>query len=167
MRGQVCGCRKDLRAPIAFVFGRRWCSLHTGTRKGARKIFAELVAGVRFKLPLVPEAPTAVCAGVLLKSKMHSKVVLHCQSIGIRRVAHITVVFTNLVEILVIGQAASVAVSASTLITNEGPTTATVVDLLSSGTCIRSLETLRLTVIGVHGGILNFGWLAHSHSLKL
>lgn len=63
---------------------------------GAREIFAELVAGVRFKLPLVPEAPTAVRAGVLLQSEMHSEVVLHCQSIGICGVAHITVVFANL-----------------------------------------------------------------------
>lgn len=95
MRGQICGCSKDLRAPIAFIFGWRSSSLHAGTRKGNRKIFAELVAGVCFKLPLVPEAPTTVGAGIFFQSEMHSEVILHCQSIWISGVAHVAVVFTN------------------------------------------------------------------------
>lgn len=97
MRGQICGGGKDLRAPIAFIFSWRRSRLHAGTRKGTRNVFAELVAGMCFKLPLVPEAPTTVRAGIFLKSEMHSEVVLHCQSIWISGVAHVAVVFTNLV----------------------------------------------------------------------
>lgn len=96
MRGQICGCIKDLRAPIAFIFSWRRSSLHAGTRKGTGKIFTELVAGVCFKLPLIPEAPTTVRAGIFFQSEMHSEVVLHCQSIWISGVAHVAVVFTNL-----------------------------------------------------------------------
>lgn len=96
MRGQICGCSKDLRASIAFIFSWRRSRLHAGTRKRTRNIFAELVAGMCFKLPLVPEAPTTVRAGIFLKSEMHSEVVLHCQSIWISGVAHVAVVFTNL-----------------------------------------------------------------------
>lgn len=140
--------------------------MNTGTGKGTWEIFAELIAGVRFKLPLVPEAPTAVSAGILLKSKMHSKVVLHCQTIRIRGVAHITVILANLMQILMISQTAGMTISASTLIANKGPTTATIVNLLSPCSGIRFLVTLWLTVVGVHRRVWNFG-LAHSHSLKL
>lgn len=65
-----------------------------------------------------------------------------------------------------IGQTASMTVSTSTLIASKGAATAAVINLLGSSPRIRFLETLRLTIIGVHRRILNFG-VTHPHSLEL
>lgn len=164
MRGQICGCVKDLRAPIAFIFWGRRSSLNASTRKRNRNIFAELVAGVRFKLPLVPEAPSTFSAGKFLESEMHSKVILHCQSIWISGIAHIAVVFADLMKVLMIGQTASMTVSTSTLIASKGAATAAIINLLCPRPRVWFFEILRLTIIGVHGRILHFGF-THPHSL--
>lgn len=164
MRGQICGCMKDLRAPIAFIFWGRRSSLNASTRKRNRNIFAELVAGVRFKLPLVPEAPSTFSAGKFLESEMHSKVILHCQSIWISGIAHIAVVFADLMKVLMIGQTASMTVSTSTLIASKGAATAAIINLLCPRPRVWFFEILRLTIIGVHGRILHFGF-THPHSL--
>lgn len=65
-----------------------------------------------------------------------------------------------------ISQTASMTVSTSALIASKGAAAAAIIHLLGPSPRIRFLEILRLTIIGVHRRILNFG-ISHPHSLKL
>lgn len=110
MSSERIGCGKAFAAAITF-------KVHLGTRPlGA---FAQACCGVGGKLSLGTETFSALLAVVLFLGKVETKVVLHCQSVWVCRVAHIAVVLSNFVEILMVGQAASMTVGLSTLLTRE------------------------------------------------
>lgn len=121
---------------------------------------------MRFKLPLVPEAPATVSTGKLLQSEMHAEVVLHGQTVWVSGVTHVAVILANLVQILVVCQTAGMTVSASTLVAGEGAPAASVIHLLSSCPSIRLLVALWLAVTGGHLWILHFR-VPHPHGLHL
>lgn len=124
MSSERIGCGKAFAAAITF-------EIHLGTRSlGA---FAKACCGVGGKLPLGTEPLPALLAVVLFLGKVETKVVLHCQSVGVCRVAHVAVVLSNFVKILMVGQAARMAVGLSALFTREwSPSTFSWVKFLRS-----------------------------------
>lgn len=58
---------------------------------------------------------------MLLLGKVEAQVVLHGQPVGVGGVADVAVVLSNFVEVLVVGQAACVAVRLPALFTGKGP----------------------------------------------
>lgn len=95
MRCEVGRGSKTLTTSVALVAwrrGRRHWRWHTRTWK----VFAKLVGGVSFKLPLVPEPASTVLARVLLQGEMHTQMVLHSQAVGVGGVANVAMVFADL-----------------------------------------------------------------------
>lgn len=88
---------------------------------GALRPFAQAGGSVGGELPLGAEAFPAFLAVVLLLGEVETQMVLHRQPVGVRRVAHITVVLPDLVKVLVVGQAAGVSVRLAAFFTGERP----------------------------------------------
>lgn len=75
MSSECIGCGKSFAAAVTF-------KVHLGTWPlGA---FAQASCGVGGKLPLGTESLSAFLAVVLFLGKVETKVVLHCQSVGVR-----------------------------------------------------------------------------------
>lgn len=106
--GECIGCGEAFTAAVAF-------EIHLGPR--ALGAFAQAGRCVGGKLPLGAESLSTLLTVVLFLGKVETKVVLHCQSVGVCGVAHITMVLPNFVKVLMVSQAASMAVRLSTLFT--------------------------------------------------
>lgn len=104
------GCGETFAASVTF-------EIHLGP--GSLRAFAQAGRGVGGKLSLGAKSFPALLAVVLFLGKVETEVVLHCQSVGVRGIAHVAVVLPNFVKVLVIGKAASVTVGLSTLLTRE------------------------------------------------
>lgn len=118
------GCREAFAAAVAF-------EIHLGP--GSLWAFAQAGRGVGGKLPLGAESLSTLLAVVLFLGKVKTEVVLHCQSVGVRGVAHIAMVLPNFVKVFMVGQAASMTVRLSTLFTRErSPSTFSWVKFLRS-----------------------------------
>lgn len=110
MSSERISCGEAFAAAVAF-------KIHLGP--GPLGAFAQASCCVGGKLPLGAESLSALLAVVLFLGKVETKVVLHCQSVGVRGVAHIAVVLPNFVKVLMVGQTASMTVCLSTLFTRE------------------------------------------------
>lgn len=106
---RIC-CGEAFATAVAF-------EIHLGPRPLGT--FAQAGRGVGGKLPLGAESFSALLTVVLFLGKVETKVVLHCQPVGVCGVAHIAMVFPNFVQVLMVGQAASMTVRLSTLFTRE------------------------------------------------
>lgn len=146
MCGKICSCSEAFTTAVALIVSSRAPS--TGTRQ----VFAQLVGGVGLKLALSAETTATVRAGELLHGEVHAQVILHGQAVGVSGVAHVAVVLASLVQVLVIGQASSMTVAATTFFTGEGPTTLRVIRVVWTrrpSPLILLLEAL-VTVVLVH-----------------
>lgn len=112
MSRELVSCGKAFAAAVAL-------EIHLSAR--ALWAFAQAGCSVGSELPLGAEALATLLAVVLLLGKMETKVVFHCKPVRICRVANIAVVLSNFVKVLVIGQAARMAVSLSTFFTGKRP----------------------------------------------
>lgn len=91
--------------------------VHLGPR--ALRAFAQASCSVSGKLPLSAKTFAALLTVVLLLGKVEAQVVLHGQPVGVRGVANVAVVLSNFMKVLVVGQAAGVAVRLSAFFTGK------------------------------------------------
>jgi len=155
---ELIGCGETFTAAVAL-------KIHLGP--GALRALAESGCGVGGELPLGAEAFTTLLAVVLLLGEVEAQVVLHGQPVGVRRVADVTVVLPDFVKVLVIGQAAGMAVRLPTFLTGKRPPpTFSRVELLRPGGASRGVWLLEALMAELDPHHLTLGGLP-SHTLHL
>lgn len=114
--GRAVVCRQLFCSSKAFATAIAFI-VHLST--GSFATLAELGSRVGAQLLLGAKSFAALLAGMFLEGKVKTQMVLHGQAVGIGRVADIAVILSNLVEVLVIGQTASMSIGPPTLITGK------------------------------------------------
>lgn len=156
--GQGVGRGEAFAAAVAL-------EVHLGP--GPLRAFAQAGRGVGGQLPLGAEALPALLAVVLLLGEVEPEVVLHGQPVGVRGVADVAVVLPNFVKVLMVGQAAGVAVRLSALLAREGsPAAFSRVELLRSGSPGGRVGLLEPLVAVLHAHDLTLGGFP-SHRLHV